>query len=92
MDPTAALSAGFNADFNYTTTNVGGLLTLTYTDPQPTNANARAIEASIQSLLTYFNNQSFNIRWVDDIVPQSKSIFGGLVKTTDATSYLFGTL
>ncbi|KRT16585.1 hypothetical protein ASU31_07130 [Pedobacter ginsenosidimutans] len=92
MDPTAALSAGFVADFNYTTTNVNGVLTLTYTNPQPTNANARAIEASIPTLLTYFNNQQFNVRWVDDIVPQSKSIFGGLVKTADATSYLFGTL
>ncbi|GAA4208912.1 hypothetical protein GCM10022289_33520 [Pedobacter jeongneungensis] len=92
MDPTAALSAGFNADFNYTTTNVNGVLSLTYTNPQPTNANARAIEASIPTLLAYFNGQQFNVRWVDDIVPQSKSIFGGLVKTTDATSYLFGTL
>jgi len=92
MDPTAALGAGFNADFNYTTTNVNGLLTLTYTNPQPTNANARVIEASIPTLLTYFNGQQFNVRWVDDIVPQSKSIFGGLVKATDPTSYLFGTL
>lgn len=93
MDPTAALGAGFNADFNYTTTtDVNGDVTFTYTNPQPTNANARAIEANIQSLLTYFNSQTFNVRWINDIVPHSKGIFGGLVKTTDPTSYLFGTL
>ncbi len=92
MDPTAALGAGFNADFNYTIANVNGKITMVYTTPQPTNANARAIEAYIPTLLTYFNNQDFEIRWVDDIVPHSKGIFGGLVKTADATSYLFGTL
>lgn len=92
LNPSVAVGAGSNADFNYTITNVNGVITLTYTNPQPTNANARAIEASIPTLLNYFNGQSFTVRWVDDIVPQSKSIFGGLVKTTDATSYLFGTL
>lgn len=92
VDPTAALGAGLNADFNYTTTNVNGLLTLTYTNPQPTNANARSIETYIPTLLAYFNNQQFNVRWVDDVIPQSKSILGGLVKTTDPSSYLFGTL
>lgn len=92
LNPAATVSAGSNADFNYTTTNVNGVLTLTYTNPQPTNANARLIEAYLPALLAYFNNQSFNVRWVDDIIPQSKSIFGGFVKTTDATSYLFGTL
>lgn len=95
MDPTAALGVGFNGDFDYTINNVNGTITMAYTTPQPTTttyANARVIETYIPTLLAYFNNQQFNIRWVDDIVPQSKSIFGGLVKTTDATSYLFGTL
>lgn len=92
MDPTTELGPGYNADFNYTITNVNGLITLTYTSPQPTNGNARAIEANIPTLLAYFRNQSFNVRWVDDIIPQSKSLLGGLVKSTDPTSYLFGTL
>lgn len=92
MDPTIALGVGYNADFNFTTTNNNGVLSLAYTNPQPTNGNARAIEASIPSLLAYFNNQTFHVRWVEDIIPQSKSIFGGLVKTTNPNSYLFGTL
>lgn len=92
MDPTAALGAGFNADFNYTIANVNGTFTMTYTTPQPTNANARAIETYIPTLLAYFNNQQFTVRWVDDIIPQSKGIYGGMVKTADPTSYLFGTL
>lgn len=95
MDPTAALGVGFNGDFDYNINNVNGTITMTYANPQPatvTYGNARIIETYIPTLLAYFNNQQFNIRWVDDIVPQSKSIFGGLVKTTDPTSYLFGTL
>ncbi|MDH5825301.1 substrate import-associated zinc metallohydrolase lipoprotein [Sphingobacterium faecium] len=92
MDPTAELDAGYNADFSFTTTNNNGVLTVKYTNPQPTDNNARAIEAAIPALLTYFNNQTFSVRWIDDIIPQSKSIFGGLVKTTDSNSYLFGTL
>jgi substrate import-associated zinc metallohydrolase lipoprotein len=95
MDPTAALGVGFNGDFDYNITNVNGTITMTYASPQPTTttyANARVIETYIPTLLAYFNNQQFNIRWVDDIVPQSKSLFGGLVKTADPTSYLFGTL
>jgi len=95
MDPTAALGVGFNADFDFDVNNVNGNITLAYSDTQPTTvtyANARAIEAAIPTLLNYFKGQQFTIRWVDDIVPQSKSIFGGLVKTTDPTSYLFGTL
>jgi len=95
MDPTAALGVGFNGDFDYNINNVNGTITMTYANPQPTTVtygNARVIETYIPTLLAYFNNQQFSIRWVDDIVPQSKSIFGGLVKTTDPTSYLFGTL
>jgi substrate import-associated zinc metallohydrolase lipoprotein len=95
MDPTAALGVGFNGDFDYNINNVNGTITMTYANPQPTTVtygNARVIETYIPTLLAYFNNQQFNIRWVDDIVPQSKSILGGLVKTTDPTSYLFGTL
>ncbi|MCD0487699.1 putative zinc-binding metallopeptidase [Pedobacter sp. MC2016-14] len=92
LNPAATVGNGSNADFNYTIANDNGAITLTYTSPQPTNANARAIEAYLPALLAYFNNQSFNVRWVEDIVPQSKSIFGGFVKTTDPTSYLFGTL
>ena len=95
MDPTAALGVGFNGDFDYNINNVNGTITMNYANPQPTTVtygNARIIETYIPTLLAYFNNQQFNIRWVDDIVPQSKSIFGGLVKTTDPTSYLFGTL
>ncbi|QPH38517.1 substrate import-associated zinc metallohydrolase lipoprotein [Pedobacter endophyticus] len=92
MDPTAALGAGETADFNYSITTANGVNTLTYTNPQPIDTNARAIESAIPTLLAYFNNQSFDIRWVDDIVPQSKRIFGGLVKSTDPTSFLFGTL
>ena len=82
----------YNADFNYTISNTDGLITLKYADPQPINANARAIEQYLPALLAYFNDQEFNIRWVDDIIPQSKGIFGGLVKKTDPSSYLFGTL
>jgi substrate import-associated zinc metallohydrolase lipoprotein len=95
MDPTAVLGVGLNGDFDYTISNVNGTIAMAYTTLQPgttTYANARVIETYIPTLLAYFNNQQFNIRWVDDIVPQSKSIFGGLVKTTDASSYLFGTL
>ncbi|MBT2561874.1 putative zinc-binding metallopeptidase [Pedobacter sp. ISL-68] len=95
MDPTAALGVGFNGDFDYNINNVNGTITMTYANPQPTTVtygNARVIETYIPTLLAYFNNQQFNIRWVDDITPQSKSILGGLVKTTDPTSYLFGTL
>ncbi len=82
----------YNADFNYTISNTDGLITLKYTDPQPINANARDIERYLPALLAYFNDQEFNVRWVDDIIPQSKGIFGGLVKKTDPNSYLFGTL
>jgi substrate import-associated zinc metallohydrolase lipoprotein len=95
MDPTVALGVGNNGDFDYDINNVNGVITMAYAATQPTTANyanARVIETYIPALLAYFNSQSFSIRWVDDIVPQSKSIFGGLVKTTDATSYLFGTL
>jgi len=92
MDPTVALDAGYNADFAFTTTNNNGVLSLTYTNPQPTDPNARAIEAAIPSLLAYFNKQTYQVRWVEDIIPQSKSIFGGLVNTTNPNSYLFGTL
>ncbi|WP_231427905.1 MULTISPECIES: putative zinc-binding metallopeptidase [Pedobacter] len=95
MDPTAAVGVGFNADFDYNVTNVNGTVTMVYAAPQPTTTtygNARLVETYLTALTTYFNNQQFNIRWVDDIVPQSKSIFGGLVKTADPTSYLFGTL
>jgi len=95
MDPTAALGVGFNGDFDYTINNVNGTITMVYSTPQPTTttyANARVIETYIPTLLAYFNNQQFNIRWVEDIIPQSKSILGGLVKTADPTSYLFGTL
>lgn len=95
MDPTAALGAGFNADFDYTITNVNGTFTMAYTAVQPTTttyANARLVETYLTALLAYFNNQEFTARWVNDIVPHSKGIFGGMVKTTDPTSYLFGTL
>ena len=91
----AALGAGFNADFDYTINNVNGTFTMVYASPQPTTttyANARVIETYLTALLAYFNNQQFTARWVEDIVPQSKGILGGLVKTTDPTSYLFGTL
>lgn len=95
MDPTAVLGAGFNADFDYAVNNVNGTFTMAYITPQPTTvtyANARVVETYLTALLAYFNNEQFTTRWVDDIVPQSKSIFGGLVKTTDPGSYLFGTL
>lgn len=92
MDPTVAAGAGYNADFNYTITKTDGDLKLTYTNPQPTNANARAIEASVLPIVNYFSNQTFAMRWIDDIIPQSKGIFGGLVNKNDPTSYVFGTL
>lgn len=95
MDPNAALGPGFNADFDYNITNVNGTFTMVYSTVQPTTvtySNARVIETYIPSLLNYFNNQQFTVRWVNDIVPQSKGILGGLVNTADPTSYLFGTL
>lgn len=93
MDPVAPLGAGYVADFSYdTTTAPDGSITLAYANPQPTNGNARAIEANIPTILAYFTNQQFDVRWVDHLVPQSKGLYGGMVKKTDATSYLFGTL
>jgi substrate import-associated zinc metallohydrolase lipoprotein len=96
LNATAAVNAGTNADFNFDITNVNGVIKVTYnaaTQPTTTNfKNARDIEASIPTLIAYFKDQEFTIRWVDDIVPQSKGLFGGLVKTNDATSFLFGTL
>jgi substrate import-associated zinc metallohydrolase lipoprotein len=90
MDPKAALGQGFLANFMLDATTVAGVTTLS--NPVAMNGNATFIQAAVTPLLTYFNNQKFNIRWVDDIVPQSKNLYGGFVKTTDATSYLFGTL
>lgn len=90
MDPTAALGQGFLGNFLFDAVTVGGVTTLS--NPVAMNGNATFIQAAVTPLLAYFDNQKFNIRWVDDIVPQSKNLYGGFVKTTDATSYLFGTL
>ncbi|VTR39629.1 Uncharacterised protein [Sphingobacterium thalpophilum] len=92
MDPTVAVGAGYNADFHYTISGSNDNITLTYTNPQPTNANARAIEASVFPIVNYFANQTFILKWVDDIIPQSKGLFGGLVNKNDPESYVFGTL
>ena len=90
MDPLAALGPGGYAHYFLPATTVNGVTTLG--SPIPANANATALQPSIPALLAYFTNQKFNIRWVDDIIPQSKNLYGGFVKTTDATSYLFGKL
>lgn len=92
MDPTVAIGAGYTADFYFTITKTEDDIKLNYTNPQPANANARAIETSVQSILGYFANQTFTLRWVDNIIPQSKGLFGGLVNKNDPTSYVFGTL
>jgi len=96
MDPTAVLGPGYNGDFDFTLTEEDGVIELKYANPQPaagtTYGNARVIEKQVVSLLNYFNNQQFAVRWVEDIVPQSKSIFGGLVKVSNPNSYVFGTL
>ncbi|WP_454881744.1 substrate import-associated zinc metallohydrolase lipoprotein [Sphingobacterium detergens] len=96
MDPTAALGPGYNGDFDFTLTEEDGVIELKYANPQPaagtTYGNARVIEKQVASLLNYFHNQQFTVRWVEDIVPQSKSIFGGLVKVSSPSSYVFGTL
>ena len=93
LNPLEPPDYGFLAKFEYTISKNNGLIKLKYADPQPINANARDIEKYLPELLAYFNDQEFSdVRWVDDIIPQSKGIFGGLVKKTDPSSYLFGTL
>ncbi len=88
-------NTAINADFNFDVNIVDGVCTFKYAT-QPTTGtnfvNARSVEALMPTLINYFRDQEFKIRWVDDIIPQSKSILGGLVKTNDATSYLYGIL
>jgi substrate import-associated zinc metallohydrolase lipoprotein len=84
-----------NADFNYDVSIVNGVATFKFATQPTTGANfvnARTVEAMIPTLTAYFTDQEFKIRWIDDIIPQSKGIFGGLVKTNDPTSFLYGIL
>ncbi|MCA5006199.1 zinc-binding metallopeptidase [Sphingobacterium bovistauri] len=86
---------GVNADFNFDVSIVDGVFTMKYADTQPTTANyvnARAIEGKIAPLLNYFKDQEFKIQWIDNIIPQSKEVFGGIFKTGDPTSYIYGIL
>ncbi len=71
-----------------------GIISLKYRGDQPaiTTSIARDIEKSVADLINYFDGQQFQVRWIDDKIPQSKGFFGGLVNANDPGSFVYGTL
>ncbi|WP_161964057.1 DUF4302 domain-containing protein [Chitinophaga flava] len=56
------------------------------------DANASALPAAFAGTRNYFETSSFNLSWITNSIPGSTLVLGGLVKSTNASQFFYGTV
>ncbi|WP_448701970.1 putative zinc-binding metallopeptidase [Mucilaginibacter sp. AW1-3] len=89
----------YNADVDYNlTTNGSGISTFTLVSPQPTStnyANYNVVKTQLAAITNYIQNNTFKIDYAATNPLGTKGLpgaIGAFYKSTDATSYMIGTL
>ncbi|WP_212003064.1 DUF4302 domain-containing protein [Chitinophaga sp. HK235] len=80
----------FLANVTYTPSkNPDGSIKFVFTS-QDGNAGVRA--SALAETRNYFETNSFNLAWIANTIPGSKLVLGGLVKSTNAAQFFYGTV